>query len=95
MGDPFEGHTDAVFCASFSSDGRRVVSGSLDKTVRIWNSETHEQNGEALLGHSGEVDWVSESADGCHIVSRDCDDITIIWKRENMAIVWKSKNIEK
>jgi COMPASS component SWD3 len=32
----FQGHTDNVTCVSFSSDGRRAISGSLDKTVRLW-----------------------------------------------------------
>ncbi len=70
-------------CVSFSSDGRRVVSGSSDKTVQIWNAETQEQVGEALQGHSTDVECVSESADGRHIVSRDEGGNTIIWSREN------------
>ncbi len=94
-GDSFEGHTHIVCCVSFSADGRRVLSGSWDETVRIWNADTHEQIGEALRGHSETIGCVSESADGCHIVSRDDDGTTIIWKSENRAIVWKSKNSER
>ena len=34
------GHTGWVFSAAFSPDGKRVVSGSEDKLVKIWNVET-------------------------------------------------------
>ena len=34
------GHTDVVTTVAFSRDGTRIVSGSEDKTVRIWDVET-------------------------------------------------------
>lgn len=30
------GHTQAIHCLSFSSDGRYLATGSFDKTVRVW-----------------------------------------------------------
>ena len=42
-----EGHTDCVKSASFSSDGRHVVSASWDKTVRVWDWESGEEIGRA------------------------------------------------
>lgn len=35
-----EGHSLAVYCASFNKDGSKVATGSLDKTVRVWNLNT-------------------------------------------------------
>jgi len=35
-----EGHGEEVTSTSFSLDGKRVVSGSLDKLVKIWDVET-------------------------------------------------------
>jgi WD40 repeat protein len=32
-----KGHTGDVYSASFSRDGKRIVSGSTDKTVRVWD----------------------------------------------------------
>ena len=34
------GHTDEVWSVSFSPNGNRVVSGSWDRDLKIWNAET-------------------------------------------------------
>ena len=34
------GHSSSVDIVAFSRDGNRVVSGSLDNLVKIWNTET-------------------------------------------------------
>ena len=45
------GHTKGVSWASFSPDGLKVVSGSYDNTVRIWDAVTGECE-QTLEGHS-------------------------------------------
>ena len=35
-----EGHSSVVWTISFSVDGKRVVSGSFDKSVKIWDAAT-------------------------------------------------------
>jgi hypothetical protein len=32
-----EGHTDKIYGVAISADGCRVVTGSFDKTVRVWD----------------------------------------------------------
>jgi len=34
------GHWDSVCSVAFSPDGKRVVSGSADNTVKLWDYET-------------------------------------------------------
>jgi WD40 repeat protein len=36
----FEGHENTVISVGFSRDGRLIISGSWDNTVRIWDMET-------------------------------------------------------
>ena len=37
------GHSRGVFSVAFSPDGTRVVSGSADKLVKIWDTATGAQ----------------------------------------------------
>jgi len=37
------GHTSCVKSVVISSDGKRVVSGSSDKSIKVWNLETGEE----------------------------------------------------
>ena len=46
------GHTSDVSAVAFSADGSKVVSGSNDKTVKIWSADS----GEVLQTLSGEID---------------------------------------
>jgi len=53
---------------SFSPDGKRIVSGNHDKTVKVWDAATGQKT-LTLKGHSGPVNSVSFSPDGKRIVS--------------------------
>lgn len=45
-----ESHTDSVYSVAFSPDGRSIVSGSLDKMVKIWDLSSQTLNYLALSG---------------------------------------------
>src|SRR5436309_576635 len=46
-----EGHSQAVTSVVFSPDGRRIVSGSGDKTVRVWDAELGKLISSPFAGH--------------------------------------------
>ena len=47
------GHSNGMSSVAFSPDGTKVVSGSDDKTVKIWNVES----GDVLHTLSGEREY--------------------------------------
>jgi WD40 repeat protein len=67
-----------VTSVAFAQDGSRVVSGSNDKTVRIWNATTGEVEAE-LKGHTGWVTSVAFTQDGSRVVSGSNDKTVRIW----------------
>jgi WD40 repeat protein len=65
-----KGHSDWVLRVSFSPDGKRIVSGSGDKTLKVWDAQTGQET-LTLKGHSDAVVSVTFSPDGKRIVSSD------------------------
>ncbi|KAF5378048.1 hypothetical protein D9757_011519 [Collybiopsis confluens] len=63
----------------FSPDGTRIVTGSWDNTVRIWDATTGIQVGESLQGHDDGVTSVVFSPDATRIVSGSSDHTVRIW----------------
>ena len=43
---------------SFSGDGSRIVSGSVDKTVRVWDADS--ETGQCVLGPLEKHDGLGE-----------------------------------
>jgi WD40 repeat protein len=41
----FQGHTDTVWSAVFSPNGRRVLTASQDETARLWEADTKDIRG--------------------------------------------------
>ncbi len=65
----FKGHTNGIVSIDFSPDGKRIISGSWDCTIRIWNSFTGEQIGPPLKGHRESVLDAKFFPDGSKIAS--------------------------
>jgi len=76
------GHTSFVTSVAFSHDGKRVVSGSDDNTVRIWDAETGQTVSGPFEGHTNAVTSVAFSHDGKRVVSGSDDHAVRIWDAE-------------
>lgn len=62
------GHTDCVNSVAISPDSKRIVTGSDDNTVRIWDTVTGAELA-TLTEHTDDVDLVAFNADGSRIVT--------------------------
>ena len=72
------GHSAAVLSARISRDGARVVTGSADRTARVWDAA----RGAELLrleGHGGPVRSAAFNADGTRIVTACDDRLVRVW----------------
>jgi hypothetical protein len=76
-----KGHTGNVVALSLSKDGKKVVSGSEDKTVRLWNCDTGECK-QIFKGHTDEVHAVVLSEDEKTIISASYDQTIRTWDCE-------------
>jgi hypothetical protein len=71
-------HQGAVNAASFSPNGRRVVTASDDATARVWDAESGKPVGEPMR-HQGAVTAASFSPDGWRIVTASNDETARVW----------------
>jgi len=75
----FQGHTDWVRSVAFSPDGTRIVSGSDDNTVRVWDADRGVWIGSPLQGHAEGVISVPFYPDGTRIVSGSDEKTVKVW----------------
>ncbi len=72
------GHTAAVWCLAFSSDGTMLASASKDMSVSLWDVRTGAARA-ALEGHQGGVNNVVFSPDGAMLASGAYDSTVRLW----------------
>jgi WD40 repeat protein len=84
------GHSGEVRWADFTDDSRRLLSGSEDGTVKIWDVTTGDSLA-TLRGHAGPVDWVGSRNDDSQIISLSRADGTVrIWNAATEEKIWQN-----
>ena len=72
------GHTDWVMSATFDPEGNRIVSGSKDKTIKVWSAETGAEI-MTIRRHDAAIFSAEFSPDGKRIVSGAWDAPIKVW----------------
>ena len=79
IGQPFQGHESTVYSVAFSPDGQYIISGSDDKTGRLWDLQGN-PIAQPFREHTDEVNAVAFSPDGQYIVSGSWDQTVRLWR---------------
>jgi WD40 repeat protein len=80
-----QGHQEAVLCAALSPDGERLVTGSSDHSLIVWDISRGMHDvvmglkEHTLRGHKGCVTSVSISPDGARLISASDDGEMRFW----------------
>jgi mono/diheme cytochrome c family protein len=75
---PFAGHSERITSIVFSADGRRALSGSEDRTLRLWDVATG-TGLQRFAGHTDEVLCVALAPDGRYAISGGRDKTVRLW----------------
>jgi WD40 repeat protein len=76
-----EGHDAEVVQLAFSLDGKTLVSGSHDQTLRVWDVQSG--NAVATFHDDGAVQTVAVAPDGTRFATGGEDGVVKIWARAN------------
>jgi WD40 repeat protein len=71
------GHEDTIEALAISRDGKRLATGSEDKTIIVW--DTAGKPVHTLKGHGDKVLSVAFDKDGKKLVSSSADGIVMVW----------------
>jgi len=72
------GHFDFVLCVAYSPDGKYILSGSKDKTLKLWDAASGKEI-RTFTGHSDQISSVAFSPDSKYALSGSWDDTLKLW----------------
>ena len=79
------GHSHSVSCIVASNDGKYALSGSYDKSIRVWNLSGNGREAACLMGHQAPImcmEWSTIDCDGNgngYLLSGAMDGMAVVW----------------
>jgi len=71
---------------AYSPDGKRIISGSGDKTVKVWDAKSFKLIA-ILKGHQKSVLSAAYSSDGKRIISGSSDNTIKVWDAKSFKLI--------
>jgi serine/threonine protein kinase len=79
------GHSDSVIPVAFSPDSKTLASGSMDKTIKLWDTQSGKLR-QTLTGHNNGVHALAFSPDGRTFASGSDDKTIKLWNAQTGAL---------
>ena len=89
-----EGHTWTVYCLAWTADGKTLISGSYDSSIRTWNTTTWQQIN-VFTGHIWVVHRIALSPNGLILASASWDKTARLWHLEKSQSIGMPLHQEK
>ena len=87
MLSPLRGHDGEIHSVAFSPDGSKIISGSIDKTIRVWDAGTGVEILPPLRGHDDTIYYIAFSPDGSKIISGSDDKTIRVWDANTGIVI--------
>lgn len=84
------GHYAAIKAVAFTPDGKYLLTGSRDKSIKLWDV-TSGRELRSYLGHSATINDIDVSDDGKHFVSSSADMTAILWEISTGKLIKRFK----
>lgn len=80
------GHTGGINSIAVTPDGSQILSGSNDKTVKLWDFETGRLLS-SFVGHTELVSAVAVTPDGHRVISGSWDNTIKVWDLQSGQLI--------
>lgn len=74
-----------VYSVAVTPDGTKIISGSRDGKLRVWDVQTHEEIKQREVFNAQAIDFMRVTPDGTKIVFASMDNIVRVWNAEDFA----------
>ena len=77
-----EGHKGKISAVAYSQDGNLAVTGSNDKTLKVWGIKTGKCM-QTMTGHLGQIVCIAFTPDEDHLITGSWDNTLKLWQLAN------------
>src|SRR4051794_26977906 len=77
---PLQGHTGDIMSLAFSPNGTKLVSGSTDRMIQLWDLSKNPPSGQPLRGHTSTVRSLAFNWSSCTNGDSTCNGEIGLWQ---------------
>ena len=81
-------HKDSVNAVAVTPDGTKVISGSSDNTLKVWDLSSRKVI-DTFTGHRDSVNAIAVTPDGTKVISGSSDNTLRVWDLSNGDVIAK------